>query len=158
MNNNINLSPKIQGFNMACSISLDAIFLMIADEDIRILISDMLHDNNFSPKIMGDLDELLQEMHDLQFGIVILDCNAVARYGLGIYSKIKVGCQNCRIILCYDKVHFRNKRHKDIVQAAMEVGVYGCIMAPYEEWEVIAMIRHIKAKAQLNDSKERGYF
>jgi hypothetical protein len=40
----------------------------------------------------------------------------------------------------------------------MEIGGYGCIMAPYAEWEVIAMIRHIKAKAQLNDSKERNYF
>jgi hypothetical protein len=36
----------------------------------------------------------------------------------------------------------------------VEHGVYACILAPYEEWEVLTMIRNIIAKKKLRGRKK----
>jgi hypothetical protein len=66
-----------------------------------------------------------------------VDCAAISSYGSGIYSKIKVGCPLCRIVLLCDKAH---KDHRTIIKEALEIGIYACLLMPYEDWEVLAML------------------
>ena len=44
-----------------------------------------------------------------------------------------------RIVLLCDK---RHHEHRDIVKEAMDLGIYACLLAPFAEWEVLAMVRH----------------
>jgi len=38
------------------------------------------------------------------------------------------------------------KDHGNLIKEAVEYGVHACILACYEEWEVLTMIRNIIAK------------
>jgi len=55
---------------------------------------------------------------------------------------MKVACPRCRIVLLCDK---RHHEHRDIVKEAMDLGIYACLLAPFAEWEVLAMVRHSQA-------------
>ena len=48
----------------------------------------------------------------------------------------------------------RFSKHINSFKQAVELGVYACILAPYEEWEVLTMIRNIIAKNKLQDQKK----
>jgi hypothetical protein len=52
---------------------------------------------------------------------------------------MKVACPGIRIVLLCDKSHHE---HRDIVKEAMDLGIYACLLAPFAEWEVLAMVRH----------------
>ena len=79
--------------------------------------------------------------------IVIMDYEVVTSYGRRIYSRINVACPGCKCIMLCDQ------DHRDLIKEAVEHGVYACILAPYEEWEVLTMIRNIIAKNKLQDQK-----
>ena len=61
---------------------------------------------------------------------------------------INVACPGCNAILLCDQ------DHRVLIKEAVELGVYACILAPYEEWEVLTMIRNIIAKKKLLGRKE----
>ena len=58
---------------------------------------------------------------------------------------MRPGCN--AILLC-------GQDHRDFIKEAVEHGVYACILAPYEEWEVLTMTRNIIAKKKLQDQKK----
>ena len=77
-----------------------------------------------------------------------MDYEAVNSYGTRIYSRINVSCPGCTAILLCDQ------DHRDFIKEAVEHGVYACILPPYEEWEVLTMIRNIIAKKKLRERKK----
>jgi len=52
-----------------------------------------------------------------------------------IYQKIKQSCTSCQIVLLYEK--------DDLVCDAIRYGVYACIKAPYDEREILTILRHL---------------
>ena len=87
----------------------------------------------------ADLEELVSKTKGMRSVIVFVDHEAVHTYGARMYSRINVTCPECSVILLCDQAN------RDLIKEAMELGVYASILAPYEEWEVLTMIRNILA-------------
>ena len=124
------------------------ILLLIANEKIRNYVLELCNRNNFHPLIGADLEELIKRFKTRHSGIVMMDYEVVKSYGARIYSRINVACPGCNVILLCDQ------DHRDLIKEAVEHGVYACILAPYEEWEVLTMIRNIVAKKKLRGRKK----
>ena len=120
-----------------------ALFLLVGNDKIRDYLGNLLRENNYAPVVIADPGELIKALKGYQYATVFLDCESVPLYGPGIYSRIKVACQYCRVVLLCDKSH---KGHRDIIKEAMEIGIYACLLAPFEGWEVLTMVRHSQAK------------
>jgi AmiR/NasT family two-component response regulator len=84
----------------------------------------------------------------MRIAIVMVDYEVVTSYGARIYSRINVACSGCKCIM------FCDQDHRDLIKEAVEHEVYACILAPYEEWEVLTMIRNIIAKKKLKERKK----
>jgi len=124
------------------------IHVLIANEKIRSYVKGLCKRNNFHVLIDADLEELVIKIKKMSSAIVIMDYQVVNNYGTRIYSRINVACPGCNAILLCDQ------DHRDLIKQAVELGVYACILAPYEEWEVLTMIRNIIAKKKLLGRKE----
>ena len=124
------------------------ILVLIANEKLRNYILELCKRNNLHPLIGADLEELIKKSKTRQSGIVMMDYEVVKSYGARIYSRINVACPGCNAILLCDQ------DHRDLIKEAVEHGVYACILAPYEEWEVLTMIRNIIAKKKLRGRKK----
>jgi hypothetical protein len=37
----------------------------------------------------------------------------------------------------------------------MQLGVYGCVVAPYDEWEILTMVKHLLAKKTVKTDRRR---
>ena len=85
----------------------------------------------------ADLEELVKETKRMRSSIVFIDYGVVNTYGARMYSRINVACSECSVILLCDQAH------RDLIKEAMELGAYACILSPFEEWEVLTMIRNI---------------
>ena len=129
------------------------ILLMVSNDRTRDYLLDLLKENEFYHIMMRNPSELLQALREQNIAIVFVDCEAVTGYGAGIYAKVKVACPSSRVILFGDRAHLRNKSHRDLIKEAMDMGVYACILAPYEEWEVLSMVRHIFTKGNAKHNK-----
>jgi DNA-binding NtrC family response regulator len=79
--------------------------------------------------------------------IAFVDYEAVKAFGAKVYSSVKVACPGCNIILLSDQ------EHKSPIKEAIELGAYARILVPYEEWEVLAMVRNILTKRKLRQQK-----
>ena len=121
------------------------ILLMIANEKIRSYVLGLCKRNNFQSLISADLEDLMQKIKKMGSAIIIMDYEVVNAYGTKIYSRINVACRRCKAIMLFDQ------DHRDLIKEAVEHGVYACILKPYEEREVLAMIRNIMAKNKLQD-------
>ena len=115
-------------------------FVLVANDDIRRYILDLCEKNNYRPLITTDLEELVAETKRMQCGIIFIDYQLVNTYGTRLYSRINVSCPGCSVILLCDQAH------RDLIKEAMELGAYACILSPFEEWEVLTIIRNILAK------------
>jgi AmiR/NasT family two-component response regulator len=78
----------------------------------------------------------------------MMDYEVVKSYGARIYSRINVACPDCNVILLF------GQDHRDVIKEAVEHGVYACILPPYEEWEVLTIIRNIIAKKKMIRKQE----
>ena len=127
------------------------IFLLIASDDIRNYILELCKKNNYLPLVAASLEELVKTTKGMRSAIVFVDYEVVNTYGARMYSRINVACPGCDVILLSDKAH------RKFIKEAMELGAYASILAPYEEWEVLTMIRNIltvKRKRRPNKSRE----
>ena len=119
------------------------ILLLVGNSQIRDYLSSLLAENNYSPLLMTDPEELLHSLKDKQFAIILMDCGAVTSYGTRILSKIRVSCRPCRIIIFCDKEHLHDTWHRELIKEVLNIGVYACILAPYKEWEVLSMFSYV---------------
>ncbi len=97
----------------------------------------------------ADLEELVKKIKKRPGAVVVMDYEVVNSYGARIYSRINVACPGCNLLLLCDQ------DHRDLIKEAVEHDVYACIQPPYEEWEVLTMIRNIIARGKLQDQKQR---
>jgi DNA-binding NtrC family response regulator len=126
------------------------VFLLVANDDIRHYIRELCEKNNYHPLITVDLEELAKKTKRIRSAIVFIDYEMVNTYGARMYSRINVACPGCDVILLCDQAH------REFIKEAMELGAYASILAPYEEWEVLTMIRNIlTAKRKRRPKKSR---
>lgn len=113
--------------------------LMVADTQTREVLINLLEANEQAPRLAANPGEALQALKGCEQGTIFVDCRSVSAYGPGLYAKLKVACPRCRVVLICDKSH---KEHRDLVKEAMDLGIYACLLAPFADWEVLAMVRH----------------
>ena len=113
------------------------IFILAANGDIRNHIVEVCEKNNYLVAVVTDLEELVRKTKRPRSVIVLLDYEMVNTYGARIYSRINVACPECSVILLCDQAC------RELIKEAMELGAYASILAPYEEWELLTMIRNI---------------
>jgi PleD family two-component response regulator len=118
------------------------ILLLVGNGRTRDYLSSLLSENNYSPLLMTDPEELLRSLKGKEFAIILIDCRAVSSFGTRILSRIKVSCRHCRIIIFCDKEHLCDKWHRELIKEILAIGVYACILAPYKEWEVLSMVSY----------------
>jgi DNA-binding NtrC family response regulator len=119
--------------------SSTALLLLVADKQFRDFLVNFLESQEYPPRVVGTPNEALQTLKGQDQALVFVDCTTVSAYGPGLYAKMKVACPRCRIVLLCDKSHHE---HRDIVKEAMDLGIYACLLAPFADWEVLAMVRH----------------
>ena len=113
------------------------IFLLIENGDIRRYIKELCEKNNYLPLVTASLEELVKSTKGMRNAIVFVDYEVVDTYGARMYSRLNVACPSCDVILLCDQAH------RKFIKEAMELGAYASILAPYEEWEVLTIIRNI---------------
>ena len=113
------------------------VFLLVSNDDIRRYILELCEKNNYHPSLTADLEELVSKTKGIRSVIVFVDHEAVSTYGARMYSRINVACPECSVILLCDQAN------RELIKEAMELGAYASILAPYEQWEVLTMIRNI---------------
>ena len=124
------------------------IFVLISNERLKRYIIDLCKRNNLRPFTGADLEELVKKIKKRPGAVIVMDYEVVNAYGARIYSRINVACPGCNLLLLCDQ------NHRDLIKEAVEHDVYACILPPYEEWEVLTMIRNIIAKEKLQDQKK----
>jgi response regulator RpfG family c-di-GMP phosphodiesterase len=129
------------------------ILLLISDQQTRNSICNLLSENDLTPLVIGDQKELLQALKKKPFSTVLIDCEAITKNGVGIISKIKVVCRHSHIIVFCDKSHLADKQHRELIKEILGIGVYACIMSPFEGWEVISLVSYY---SQLKKKSHEG--
>lgn len=124
------------------------IFVFIANEKLKSHVIGLCKRNNLRPFTAADLEELLKKIKKRRSAVVVMDYEVVNSYGARIYSSINVACPGCNLLLLCDQ------DRRDLIKEAVDHDVYACILPPYEEWEVLTMIRNIIAKEKLQDQKK----
>ncbi|MGQ9687880.1 MAG: hypothetical protein ACUVXF_03690 [Desulfobaccales bacterium] len=114
------------------------LILLVMDSQPRDFLVNFLEAHDYSPLVVGHPAEILQALKGQEQATIFVDCQTVSTYGAGLYAKIKVACPGCRLVLLCDKSH---GEHRDLVKEAMELGVYACLLAPFAEWEILALVR-----------------
>jgi len=136
------LKPQEPGRKPTAKQKPTPILLLVGHGRTREYLSSLLLENNYSPLLMTDPEELLRSLKGKEFAIILIDCRAMSSFGTRILSKIKVACRRCRIIIFCDKEHLCDQRHRELIKEILAIGVYACILAPYKEWEVLSMVSY----------------
>jgi DNA-binding response OmpR family regulator len=118
------------------------ILLLISEPQMRNDLCILLVENNYYPLLLFNQEELLRILKENQFAIVLIDCEALYIYGARIISKIKVACQHGRIIVFCNKAHLCDSHHRDLIKEILAIGVYACILAPFNDWEILSMMTY----------------
>jgi DNA-binding NtrC family response regulator len=134
--------PEIIRGRMTPPFSPPALLLWVADKECRDLLVNILTAQEYAPRVVGQPAEALQTLKGHEQATVFVDCQVVSTHGPGLYAKLKVACPPCRVVLLCEKRHLE---HRDIVKEAMDLGIYACLLAPFADWEVLAMVRHGQA-------------
>ena len=124
---------------MAPPSSHSTLLLLVANGQTRDFLVNFLEGHEYAPRVVGSPVEVLQALKGQQNATVLVDCKTVSAYGPGLYAKMKVACPAGRVVLLCDKSH---QEHRDLVKEAMDLGIYGCLLVPVAEWEVLTMVRH----------------
>lgn len=135
------------------SASPDDLFLLVADSQPREFLVNFLEAQGYAPRVLGHPGEMVKTLKRTQQATVFVDCLIVGTYGPGLYAKIKVACPACRIVLLCDKSHHE---HRDLVKEAMDLGIYACLLAPFAEWEILAMVRQSQGTKSPGRRQPRG--
>lgn len=64
---------------------------------------------------------------------IFLDADVVREFGKGLFKEIRTLSSKTAIVLIH------GESDHDLVREGMHLGVYGCIRAPYEDWEILKM-------------------
>jgi DNA-binding NtrC family response regulator len=123
-----------------------AIVMLVMDEPLRKNLMDLLQENGFAPGTAANPQEVIQLLRKKKCATVFADCRALKIYSPGICAKFKVACPYCRVILLCDK---SQETHRQIIKDAMEIGIYACLLPPYEDWEILTMVSYYPRQRSL---------
>ena len=115
------------------------IVILVVHEPLRHGLSNLLQENGYVPCVAANPPEVMQLLRKTKCATVFVDCEAIGIYGAGICAKFKVACQYCRVVLLCDK---RLEAHCQIIKEVMEIGIYACLLPPFEDWEVLTMVSY----------------
>jgi DNA-binding NtrC family response regulator len=121
--------------------------MLISREETRAYVYDLLNRNGHHPVTLTNLDELSEEVKVKGDVMVFLDGDAIMVFGTGMVPKIKAANPSARIILLCDSFQ------TDLLKQALDFGAHGCILEPYADWEILAMVKHIRLDTQPHRSK-----
>jgi DNA-binding NarL/FixJ family response regulator len=93
--------------------------------------------------------ELAGELKERLSPVIFIDYEAETQYGPAIIRNIKAVLKEGGIIFLYDK------DHRNLIQEVMQLGVYGCVLAPYDEWEILTMVKHLLDKKTVKTDRRR---
>jgi len=112
-------------------------YIMVLNDEVRSHIMNLLRKNEHFSVGIVPLDELINPSKRVSNAIILIDSEGVLAYGVTIISKLKTSCPECKlIVLC-------SQAHRSMIKRVMELGAYGCIIEPYQEWEFLTMVRLI---------------
>ncbi len=123
-----------------------AVVIMVLHEPLRQSLVDLLQENGFTPSVAANPQEVIQLLRKKKCATVFVDGEALKIYSPVTCAKFKVACQYCRVILLCDK---SQESHRQIIREAMEIGVYACLLPPYEDWEVLTMVSYYPRRRSL---------
>jgi len=126
-----------------------AISLLVLNDSIRQHMLAILERNNFKPVVISNPSELAAELKERTCPVIFIDWEAETQYGPAIIMNIKAACQEGGIIFLYDR------EHRNLIREVMQLGVYGCILAPYDEWEILTMVKHLLAKKPVRTDRRK---
>jgi len=115
------------------------IIILVVQESLRHSLSTLLRENGYIPQVAANAREVMNLLRKKQCATVFVDGEAVGIYGPGMCSKFKVACPYCRVVLLCDK---SLEAHRRIIKETMEIGIYACLLPPYEDWEVLTMVSY----------------
>jgi DNA-binding NtrC family response regulator len=116
-----------------------SIVILVVHEPLRQSLSMLLRENGYTARVAANPREVMKFLRKKQCATVFVDCEAIGIFGPGVCSKFKVACQYCRVVLLCDK---SLEAHRRIIKEAMEIGIYACLLPPYEDWEVLTMVSY----------------
>ena len=125
---------------MTSSAKPTPINLLVLNEAIRQHLLDILKRNQYKPVVITTPGELAAELKDRTSSVIFIDYEAETQFGPAMIMNIKAASKEGGIIFLYDK------DHRSLIREVMQLGVYGCILAPYDEWEILTMVKHVLAK------------
>jgi DNA-binding NtrC family response regulator len=114
------------------------VVLLVSHQETRDYLVSFLKDHEYLPRVVGNAVELMQVLREHPAATVFVDCQAVIAYGSGLLSRIRVTAPQGKLIFLCQKEH---GEHRGLVREAMELGAYGCLLAPFADWEVLTMVR-----------------
>ena len=122
------------------------VVILVLHEPLRHSLVDLLQENGFAPSVAANPQEVMQVLRKKKCATVFVDGEALKIYSPVTCAKFKVACQYCRVILLCDK---SQESHRQIIREAMEIGVYACLLPPYEDWEVLTMVSYYPRRLSL---------
>jgi DNA-binding response OmpR family regulator len=123
-----------------------AVVILALHEPLRQSLADLLEENGFAPRVAANPQEVMRLLRKKKCASVFVDCEALKIYSPATCAKFKVTCQYCRIILLCDK---SQESHRKIIRDAMEIGIYACLLPPYEDWEILSMVSYYPRRRSL---------
>ena len=125
------------------------ISLLVLNDTIRRHLLSILERNQYKPVVISTPGELAAELKERTCPVIFIDWEAETQYGPAIIMNIKAACKEGGIIFLYDK------DHRNLIREVMQLGVYGCVLAPYDEWEILTMVKHLLAKKSVKTDRRR---
>jgi len=123
-----------------------AIVMLVLHEALRHSLIDLLEENGFAPGVAANPQEVIHLLRKKKCATVFVDGEALKLYSPVTCAKFKLACQYCRVIILCDK---SQESHRQIIREAMEIGVYACLLPPYEDWEVLTMVSYYPRQRSL---------
>ena len=125
------------------------ISLLVLNDSIRQHLLSILERNQFTPVVITNPRELAVELKEHPSPVIFIDWEAETQYGPAIIMNIKATLKEGGIIFLYDR------EHRNLIQEVMQLGVYGCVLAPYDEWEILTMVKHLLSKRAVKPERRR---
>lgn len=137
------------GFNMTSPVKPKSICLLVLNDVIRQHVLDILERNHYKPIVISNPAELAAQLTERPCPVIFIDWEAETQFGPAIIMNIKAASRESGIIFLYDK------DHRNLIREVMHLGVYGCVLAPYDEWEILTLVKHLLTKRTAKTDRRR---
>jgi DNA-binding NtrC family response regulator len=128
-----------------------ALVLFVQDAEALFTLRDFL-DQHQLPTIAADtLADLIQILKAGPETTVFVDCQALQTFGLGLLAKIRVAAPPARLVLLCSRTH----QHRHLIREAMALGAYACVLAPYQDYEVLTLVRLNQSRKSVKRATSR---